>query len=70
MSIIRVPGDSDDAAVAMANSTCYGLGATVLCASPPRAEAIARRLRCGMVGVNAYGLNYLVQDLPFGGRGD
>lgn len=70
MSIFRVAGDSDDAAVSMANSTVYGLGATVLCGSPSRAKALAARLRCGMVGVNAYGLNYLVQDLPFGGRGD
>ena len=54
----------------MANSTAYGLGATVFSRSPARANAVAARLRCGMVGVNAFGLNYLVQDLPFGGRGD
>ena len=70
MSIITVPADSDDAAVAMANSTAYGLGATVFSARPSRGSAIASRLRCGMVGVNAFGLNYLVQDLPFGGVGD
>jgi acyl-CoA reductase-like NAD-dependent aldehyde dehydrogenase len=69
MCIFKVEGDSDDAAVAMANSTEYGLGATVFSASPARANAIASRLRCGMVGVNAFGLNYLVQDLPFGGVG-
>ena len=67
MAVFRVPGDSDDAVVAMANSTEYGLGGTVFSASPRRANAIAARLRSGMVGVNAYGLNYLVQDLPFGG---
>ena len=69
LTVFRVEGDSDDAAVALANSTRYGLGATVFSGSPARANAIASRLRAGMVGVNAYGLNYLVQDLPFGGVG-
>jgi acyl-CoA reductase-like NAD-dependent aldehyde dehydrogenase len=69
MAIFKVPGNSDDAAVAMANSTAYGLGATVFCGNPRRGDAIAARIRSGMVGVNAYGLNYLVQSLPFGGVG-
>jgi len=69
MTVFRVPRNSDDAVVDMANSTMYGLGATVFSASPARANAIAARLKCGMVGVNAYGLNYLVQSLPFGGVG-
>lgn len=67
MTIFKVPNNSDDAVVAMANSTQYGLGATVFSGSPARANAIAARLHCGMVGVNSYGLNYLVQSLPFGG---
>lgn len=67
MTVLKVPRDSDDAAVAMANATEYGLGATVFSNNPARANAIARRLHCGMVGINAYGLNYLVQSLPFGG---
>jgi phenylacetaldehyde dehydrogenase len=70
MTVLRVPRDDDAAAVAMANSTAYGLGATVFSRSPARANAVAAALRCGMVGVNAFGLNYLVQDLPFGGVGD
>ena len=49
MTVLRVPGDSDEAAIAMANSTAYGLGATVFSASPARANAIAARLRCGMM---------------------
>lgn len=69
MTIIRVPDNSDEAAIKMANSTAYGLGATVYSSSPSRANKIAAGLRCGMVGVNAYGLNYLVQSLPFGGVG-
>ena len=69
MTVFCVPGNSDDAAVSLANSTVYGLGATIFSASSARANAMATRLRCGMVGVNAFGLNYLVQSLPFGGVG-
>jgi acyl-CoA reductase-like NAD-dependent aldehyde dehydrogenase len=91
-TVLKVKGDSDELAVSMANSTAYGLGATVFSGSPARANAIAKNLRCGMVslsglpfsadahvvwcmcvlqvGVNGYGLNYLVQSLPFGGVGE
>jgi acyl-CoA reductase-like NAD-dependent aldehyde dehydrogenase len=69
MSIFKVPNNNDEAVIAMANATQYGLGATVYSGSPARANRIAARLHCGMVGVNAYGLNYLVQSLPFGGVG-
>ena len=69
MKLKVVRRDSDAAAVEMANATKYGLGATVYSGSPRRADAIAARIRSGMVGVNAYGLNYLVQSLPFGGVG-
>lgn len=68
-AIFKVKGDSDETAVAMANSTAYGLGSTVFSSNPSRANAIAAKIRAGMVGVNAYGLNYLVQSLPFGGVG-
>lgn len=67
MAIFKVPRDSDEACIAMANSTEYGLGGTVYSGSPARANAIAARLHTGMVGINAFGLNYLVQSLPFGG---
>jgi acyl-CoA reductase-like NAD-dependent aldehyde dehydrogenase len=69
LAVFKVAGDSDETAVQHANSTSYGLGATVYSGSPRRANAIASRIRSGMVGVNAYGLNYLVQSLPFGGVG-
>lgn len=69
MCIFRVPRDSDEACLQMANSTAYGLGATVFCGSTSRGRALAERIRSGMVGVNSYGLNYLVQSLPFGGVG-
>ena len=69
LAVFKVRGDSDAEAVRLANSTAYGLGATVYSGSPRRADAIAAQIRSGMVGVNAYGLNYLVQSLPFGGVG-
>jgi acyl-CoA reductase-like NAD-dependent aldehyde dehydrogenase len=39
-------------AIAKANSTAFGLGATLWCGEPERARALAARLDAGMVGVN------------------
>jgi 5-carboxymethyl-2-hydroxymuconic-semialdehyde dehydrogenase len=54
-------------AVTLANSTEYGLAATVYTGSAERAERVGRALRAGTVWVNAF----LVRDLtaPFGGVG-
>jgi betaine-aldehyde dehydrogenase/5-carboxymethyl-2-hydroxymuconic-semialdehyde dehydrogenase len=53
--------------VTLANSTEYGLAATVYTGSAERAERVGRALRAGTVWVNAF----LVRDLtaPFGGVG-
>jgi succinate-semialdehyde dehydrogenase/glutarate-semialdehyde dehydrogenase len=48
---IHVAGDTD-AAVAMANATHYGLGASVWGAPGPELDAIADKIEAGMVGVN------------------
>ena len=58
---------SEDEAVALANSTQYGLAATVFTSSSDRAERVGRSVRAGTVWVNAF----LVRDLtaPFGGVG-
>jgi acyl-CoA reductase-like NAD-dependent aldehyde dehydrogenase len=69
LAIFKVKNDSDEEAIRLANSTSYGLGATVYSGNPARANKIAAKIRSGMIGVNAYGLNYLVQSLPFGGVG-
>ena len=55
-------------AVALANSTAYGLSAIVHTGSPSRAERVGRALRAGTVWVNCF----LVRDLtaPFGGMRD
>jgi succinate-semialdehyde dehydrogenase/glutarate-semialdehyde dehydrogenase len=54
----------NDAAVTLANDTYYGLGGAVF-GAPEEAEAVARRLDTGGVGVNSF-LGSPVQ-IPFGG---
>jgi len=57
----------EDEAVALANSTRYGLSAIVYTRSRARAERVGRAIRAGTVWVNTF----LVRDLtaPFGGIG-
>ncbi|MEV8143733.1 NAD-dependent succinate-semialdehyde dehydrogenase [Specibacter sp. NPDC078709] len=57
--------DGDDAAVELANSSVYGLGASVHSANVDRAGAIANRLEVGMVSINEAGGT--AAELPFGG---
>ncbi len=59
-------GDEDEA-VALANSTRYGLSAIVFTTSRRRAERVGRAIRAGIVWTNTF----LVRDLtaPFGGCG-
>ncbi|MEZ5978413.1 MAG: aldehyde dehydrogenase family protein [Planctomycetota bacterium] len=53
VSLRRFGGDEDEA-VALANSTPYGLGANVFTGDLERGERVARRIRSGQVGVNRY----------------
>ena len=57
----------EDEAVALANSTAYGLSATLFTGSADRAERVGDTLRAGTTWVNCF----LVRDLtaPFGGLG-
>ena len=57
----------EDEAVALANSTAYGLSALVYTGSLGRADRVGRAVRGGTVWVNTF----LVRDLtaPFGGMG-
>jgi acyl-CoA reductase-like NAD-dependent aldehyde dehydrogenase len=59
-------GDEDEA-VALANSTDYGLAGTIYTSSAERAERVGRAVRAGTVWFNCF----LVRDLtaPFGGVG-
>ncbi len=54
-----------DAAVARANATRFGLGASVWSGHPERAADIARRLEAGTVWINTHGGS--VPEVPFGG---
>jgi benzaldehyde dehydrogenase (NAD) len=58
----------DDEAVALANSTDYGLAAAVQSGSAEHAAAVADRLRAGMVHVNGQTVNE-EPPAPFGGLG-
>ncbi|MBU2667338.1 aldehyde dehydrogenase [Actinoplanes bogorensis] len=59
-------GDEDEG-VRMANSTRFGLAATLVTGDPERAERVSARLNAGTVWVNCF----FVRDLgaPFGGNG-
>ncbi|MFR0637307.1 MULTISPECIES: NAD-dependent succinate-semialdehyde dehydrogenase [Micrococcaceae] len=61
--LYKVSGD--DAAVQLANSSDYGLGASVQTQDPARAQAIAARLETGMVSINEP--SGTAAELPFGG---
>jgi acyl-CoA reductase-like NAD-dependent aldehyde dehydrogenase len=60
-----LPFDSEDEAIAMANASRYGLGATICTNDHERSRGMAERLEVGMVFVNAL----VASDarLPFGG---
>ncbi|KAI9057003.1 meiotic sister-chromatid recombination aldehyde dehydrogenase [Trametes sanguinea] len=59
-----------DQAIEIANGTRYGLGASVFGPVKDDCIKVAKRLQCGMVAINDFGVFYvswLSQDLPFGG---
>ena len=62
--LVIMPYDTVDEAVAIANSTPYGLSGGVQSADLDRARAVARRLRTGSVDVNGGRFNLIA---PFGG---
>jgi aldehyde dehydrogenase (NAD+) len=62
---VVIPYDGgDEAAIAIANDTPYGLAGAVFSADPQRAFAAARRVRAGTMGVNGFAID---PALPFGG---
>ncbi len=61
-----LPFDSEDAAIAIANDTAYGLTNYVQTQDLERARRVARKLRSGMVEMNG---QFLGSGTPFGGFG-
>jgi aldehyde dehydrogenase (NAD+) len=59
-----IPFEDEDAALAIANTTEYGLAATVWTSDIKRALRVTKALRAGTVGINGYGLE---PNAPFGG---
>ncbi|MGK0715304.1 aldehyde dehydrogenase family protein [Leucobacter sp. W1153] len=56
---------SDDEAIALANSSPFGLGSVIICDDLDRAERVGSQLEVGMVFIGAAGLSGA--DVPFGG---
>lgn len=67
--VINKVADLDDA-VARANATAYGLGASIFTRDQKTAEQVADRLRAGVVTINSVLGFAAVAALPFGGVGD
>ena len=52
---------NDEDAVSVVNACPFGLGASVFTLNYSRGDAVAKKLRTGMVNVNDFGINYLCQ---------
>ncbi len=63
-----VPVDDDDAAIALANDSRYGLAATVWSTDTPRCRRVVEELNAGVCWINGW----MIRDLrtPFGGFGE
>lgn len=60
-----LPFDDDDEAIALANSSTYGLAATAWTSNLGRAHRLAKRLKAGTVGLNCQ--MQFDHSMPFGG---
>ncbi len=59
-----IPYDGVDQAISIANDSEFGLGGSVWSADHEHAEAVARRVHTGTIGINHYALDPVA---PFGG---
>ena len=67
MTVVKVPEDDDEECVRLVNECKFGLGSSIFTADDKKGLELGRQFRTGMLTVNDYASNYLVQSLPFGG---
>lgn len=65
---VLIPFDTEDEAIHIANSTSFGLVASIWTSNGARQMRMAKELKCGQVFINNYGAGGGVE-LPFGGVG-
>ena len=65
LAVVRV--DSASQAIALANESRYGLGASIWTRDIARAERMAERLECGVVNINNHSFSGAIPDLPWSG---
>jgi acyl-CoA reductase-like NAD-dependent aldehyde dehydrogenase len=65
-----MPFDGEDEAVALANDTRYGLGASVWTRDARRGRRIAERVDAGMVWINDHAYSRVAAQTPWGGVKD
>ena len=53
--------------IQLCNACPYGLGSSIFSPSYAQSLRITSALNCGMTNIGDFGVNYLVQSLPFGG---
>lgn len=67
MTVVKVPNNDDAKCLETVNNSNFGLGSSVYGGNQARALKLGRQIRSGMLCINDFGSNYLVQALPFGG---
>lgn len=67
IAVVEVHAD-DDALIAAANDTAFGLGNSVWTSDVARGERVAARLRSGMTWINNHAFTGAIPDLPWVGR--
>jgi len=67
MTVVKVSEDDDEECIRLVNQCEFGLGSSIFTGDDDIGLAIGRQFRTGMLTVNDYASNYLIQSLPFGG---
>ena len=65
--VAKVPNDNDETAIKLIIDCSFRLGSSVCLSNQNRVLAIGEQIKSGMFTANDFGVNYLIQSLPFGG---